>query len=84
MTTEKDRLAALIEQVDTQLAAILAETNPTLSYSIGGRTLNKAAAVRELMQTRRELVDMRNQVDVDEVITYADLDGESSTAEDDD
>ncbi len=84
MTTEKDRLDALIEQVDTQLAAILAETNPTLSYSIGGRTLNKAAAVRELMQTRRELVDMRNQVDVDEVITYADLDGESSTAEDDD
>lgn len=79
--TEKTRLDALIEQVDTQLATILAESDPTLSYTVGGRSLQKAAAVRELMQTRRELVDMRNQVDTDEVITYADLDGEAAEAE---
>lgn len=83
MATELERLNALIEQIDVQLAAILAETNPTLSYSIGGRTLHKAEAIRELRETRREFVSMRNQVDVDEVITYADLDGEAITSGDD-
>lgn len=73
MATTEAELTTLIDKIDTELDSLLTgDGSGTLNYKKEGLTYDKTSRIRELRAWRKDLVDERARLPVEETTVFDD------------